>query len=149
MNSKNQIAIKINNQINNLINTGYSPDNIYRIIIDSLGYDECYINNAYSTRYGETLKKRIHSQKLIDGYNEWIRKGAFPLKTRTTINCIKKFKTKFISTFKISPEYARNNNIDLTDFIVDEELIQYLTKCKQIKSFSIKNGFIKLTIANN
>ena len=149
MNSKNRIAIDIYNRMNNLLTIGYTPENTYKIIIDSLGYDENYINIAYSSRYGESLRQRIHKQKLINGYNAWISKGAFPLTTRTVISRIKKFKIKFESTFKISPEYARSNNIDLMNFIADEELIQYLIVCKQIKAFSIKNGIIQLEFTNN
>ena len=134
MNSKTVIAQKMYNKVINLLGEGKSPDTIYTYIVDSLGYTEDYQRRAFASCYGQTLLSYLKKIELVNAYYKWLENGADNLSTRTKVNNIKEFKRKFCRVFNITPEYARDNNIDISKYV--EELNASIEQSSWIKDIS-------------
>ena len=134
MDNKTVIAQKMYSNVLCLLEEGKSPDVIYACIVDSLGYTEDYQRRAFASFYGQTLLSYLKKIELVNAYEVWLNSGGYDLSTRTKVNNIKEFKRKFTRVFGVTPEYVRDNGIDITKYV--EELNKSIEQSSWLKDLS-------------
>ncbi|MCR5227308.1 MAG: hypothetical protein K6E27_08865 [Eubacterium sp.] len=134
MDNKTKIAQKMYKNVLVMLEEGHSPNYIYKNIVDSLGYTEDYQRRAFASCYGQTFLCYLKKIELVNAYEKWLKNGAKDLSTRTKVNNIKEFKRKFCKAFNITPEYARDNKIDIFKYV--EELNESLEQAAWIEKLS-------------
>lgn len=143
-NTDKKIAQDVLEAITEYYETECSTIPINDFIVEKVNYTFSHLSKAFSRVYHITLENYINRYALIIAYEQWVKSGAATLTERSTVNGIKKFKSKFEREFDFSPMEAHANNEDMKQKMLDFKMSDILEDVEFVDDFKFRNSNIEI-----